>query len=227
MDTSTRTQVPIDSATDRSASEPASTRERLLDVAARLYAERGVFQTSLAEIVRAAGQRNASAIQYHVGDRDAVLIALLGPNVRFIEQRRLELLEVAREAPPSDRRVVVEALVRPVTELAERGRRERAYLRIGLDVADHPDEVSAAVTDLVGQTAGREAYELLAERSPELAPEVIRTRVAICVELLGRAASQWARTLDSGSRSRLPRDRFVENLIDMVHGAFTAPVTEP
>ncbi|MEQ8841644.1 MAG: hypothetical protein RIB98_11730 [Acidimicrobiales bacterium] len=203
-----------------------STREKLLDVAARLYSERGVFAVSLSEIVRASGQRNASAMQYHVGDRDAVLVALLEPNVRFIGERRRELLDHALAAPPVDRRVVVEALVRPVTELAERGWRERAFLRIGLDVADHPGEVGREVTALVRRTAGHEAYELLAKRSPELGADIVRARVAICVELLGRAASQRARSSHDGGAGTLSGAQFVENLIDMVLGAFTAPVTE-
>ena len=207
------------------AAPTVSTRENLLDVAARLYSERGVFQVSLSEIVRAAGQRNASAIQYHFGDRDALLVALLEPNVRFIGERRREFLDRARAAPDDDRRVVVEALVRPVTELAERGWRERAFLCIGLDVADHADEVGDEVTALVHRTAGAEAYELLAARSPGLDDDLLRTRVAVCVELLGRAASQRARVPPDEPGPRLSGERFVENLIDMIHGAFTAPVT--
>ena len=169
------------------AAPTVSTRENLLDVAARLYSERGVFQVSLSEIVRAAGQRNASAIQYHFGDRDALLVALLEPNVRFIGERRREFLDRARAAPDDDRRVVVEALVH--------------------------------------RTAGADAYELLAARSPGLDDDLFRTRVAVCVELLGRAASQRARVPPDEPGPRLSGERFVENLIDMIHGAFTAPVT--
>ena len=42
--------------------KPISTSDLLLDSATRLFAERGVDNVSIAEIVRAAGQRNTSAI---------------------------------------------------------------------------------------------------------------------------------------------------------------------
>src|SRR2546430_14990117 len=106
--------------------EAASTRQKLLDAAARLYAERGVFNVSLAEIVRDAGQRNPSAILYHFGSRDDMLLAFLEPHVHFIGQRRLELLTVAAATATDDLRSPIEALVRPATELAPRGWRGRA-----------------------------------------------------------------------------------------------------
>ncbi len=78
--------------------EPTSTRDRLLDAAARLFAERGIDNVSLAEIVRAADQRNASAVHYHFGSRDEVLRALLARHVPDIADRRHQLLEQARSA---------------------------------------------------------------------------------------------------------------------------------
>ena len=55
--------------------DPTATRDKLLDAATALFAGRGVANVSLAEIVRAAGQRNASAIHYHFGGRDHVVEA--------------------------------------------------------------------------------------------------------------------------------------------------------
>src|SRR4051794_26907053 len=113
----------------------SSTRDKLLDAAARLFAERGIDNVSIAEIVRAAGQRNASAVHYHFGNRGEVLRAVLARHVPDIHDRRVELLERARSRPDGDVRAAVEAVVRPVTELAQRGWRERAYLQIGSELA--------------------------------------------------------------------------------------------
>ncbi|HWH31408.1 MAG TPA: TetR family transcriptional regulator, partial [Egibacteraceae bacterium] len=52
------------------------TRERLLDAAEELMAERGVHGPSLAEITTRAGQRNNSALSYHFGGREGLLRAL-------------------------------------------------------------------------------------------------------------------------------------------------------
>ena len=75
-----------------------TTTEKLLDAAARLFVERGIDNVSIAEIVREAGQRNASAVHYHFGNRNGVFQALLGRHVPAIAERRLELLERARAA---------------------------------------------------------------------------------------------------------------------------------
>ena len=65
-----------------------STSDLLLDAAARLFAERGVDNVSIAEIVRSAGQRNTSAVHYHFGGRDQVLQAVLARHVSELAERR-------------------------------------------------------------------------------------------------------------------------------------------
>src|SRR5690348_10081248 len=49
------------------------TREHLLDVAERLYGERGVASVSMREIRVASGARNTAALQFHFGDRDGLI----------------------------------------------------------------------------------------------------------------------------------------------------------
>ena len=70
-----------------------------LDAAARLFAERGIDNVSIAEIVRTAHQRNASAVHYHFGNRDEILRAVLARHVPAIAERRHQLLERARARP--------------------------------------------------------------------------------------------------------------------------------
>jgi AcrR family transcriptional regulator len=205
----------------------ASTRDKLLDAAARLFAERGIDNVSIAEIVRAAGQRNASAVHYHFGNRNEVLRALLAEHVPAIHDRRVELLEAARARPDADVRSAVEAIIRPVTELAQHGWRERAYLQIGSELthwlarADSPE-----IAELMEQTAGFEAWRLLRARAQgELPDDLWDERQEIAISFVGRAAADRARLLDqAGEHPVLGDDRFVANLVAMVVGAMTAPM---
>src|SRR5205823_7821727 len=120
----------------------------------------------------------------------------------------------------------IKALVRPVTELAARGWRERAYLQIGLELANHLDHFSPAIAALIGETASREVFGLLAQRCPPLPPEVWDARVAICTGFVGRAAAERAKATEAKRRGpRLDDKAFVANLIDMYLGALTSPVT--
>jgi AcrR family transcriptional regulator len=204
--------------------EATSTRELLLDAAARLFAERGIDNVSIAEIVRAAHQRNASAVHYHFGSRDEILRSVLARHVPAIAQRRGELLERARARPARDVRSAAEAVVRPVTEFAQRGWRERAYLQIGSELTGALDRTSSDIRDLLMQTAGYKAWELFGTRCPKVPARLWRVRQEICIVFIGRAAADRARRLDRGGGHDVSADdRFVDNLIDMVIGAMTAP----
>jgi AcrR family transcriptional regulator len=203
---------------------PATTREKLIDAAARLFAERGVDNVSINEIVRAAGQRNASAVHYHFGTRDQVLYAVLARHVPTIADRRLELLVAARKRPTRDVRVAAQAIVRPVTEFAQRGWRERAYLQIGSEVAQSIERATKDIKALFEQTAGYEAWNLMRSRCPKVPDDVWDERQQICIVFIGRASADRARQLDRGGKHPvLSDDRFVDNLVNMVVGAMTAP----
>jgi AcrR family transcriptional regulator len=206
--------------------ETASTREKLLDAAARLFAERGLDNVSIAEIVRAAGQRNSSALHYHFGSRDAVLVALLERHIPDIRRRRVELLAAAKAQSGHDPRAAAQAIVRPITEFAQRGWRERAYLQYGSELAHQLDRLSPDVQALLRETSGYEAWDLLQARCPRLTKKIWAARMAICTAFIGRAAADRAALLDRGGvHPVLSDDLFVDNLIDMVVGAMTAPAT--
>src|SRR3954471_11562963 len=104
------------------------TRRKLLDAAARAFADDGVFNASLIDITRKAGQRNRGALHYHFGSRQGVLCAVLERHVDFLAQREGELLEKALVHADDDLRPVVEAVVRPAAELAESGWRGNCFL---------------------------------------------------------------------------------------------------
>ncbi len=83
----------------------------------RLIAERGASVPS-ADIVEAAGQRNRSAMQYHFGSREALIVAILERRLRELADRQVELLsehEVsgAQDSVPA----LLEILVRPMFEV--------------------------------------------------------------------------------------------------------------
>lgn len=214
----------VSGASAPSATERQSTRDLLVDAAARLFSERGIDNVSIAEIVRTANQRNTSAVHYHFGNRDEILRAVLARHVPAIAERRRQLLEQARRRPGTDVRAAAAAVVRPVTEFAQRGWRERAYLQIGSELTGAVDRATPAIRELLAQTAGYEAWDLLRQRCPEVAEDLWRARREICIVFVGRAAADRARQLEQGGqRSILSDDRFVDNLVDMVIGAMTAP----
>ena len=95
------------------------TKENLLDTAERLFAERGVKETSVRDITKAAGSHLAS-VNYHFNTKYGLIQAVISRRIEPMKQRRFELLD-AYEAEAGDHPVPVEkiiyALVAPGMEL--------------------------------------------------------------------------------------------------------------
>src|SRR5215813_14271709 len=93
------------------------TREHLLDVAERLFAERGIDGVSLREVRIESGARNTGAMQFHFGDREGLYQALMDrhmPRIAEIQQRLFD--DMLERTGPDDARALVEVLVRPTND---------------------------------------------------------------------------------------------------------------
>ena len=206
--------------------DASSTRRKLLDAAARAFAEDGVFNASLIEITRSAGQRNRGALHYHFGSRDGVLCAVLERHVAFLARREGELLEIASKGRDTDVAGVVEAIVRPAAELAESGWRGRCCLLVIAELAgEDPANYSSELQAVLARTGGNEVYALLATRMAEVSDEVRIERFALITAFILRAVADRARLLGRRGRQGRPQleyETFVENLVGMAAAAMAA-----
>jgi AcrR family transcriptional regulator len=208
--------------------DASKTRERLVDAAARAFAADGVSTASLIDITRRAGQRNRGALHYHFGSRVGVLRAVLDRHVDFLARREGELLQLALAKPDDDVKSVVEAIVRPATELAESGWRGRCFLVILAElVEEDPASLDPAVSDALARTGGYEVYALLATRMAEVSDEVRAERFALATGFILRAVADRARVLGRRGRHGRPQlehEAFVQNLVAMVAAGMSAPL---
>jgi AcrR family transcriptional regulator len=93
---------------------------RILRAAARLLAVKGLEGVSLREITRSAGHRNTTALQYHFGDREGLLRALMDSHVPRVSVRRHALLDHLSARGGVTLREAAAILVDPlVTELQD------------------------------------------------------------------------------------------------------------
>jgi AcrR family transcriptional regulator len=122
----------------------------MIEVAERLYAERGINGVSLREIGAAAGQRNTAAARYHFGTKQGLVDAVFERRMVPINARRLALLaELDTEGRGHDLPGLAEAFLLPLAEeLGEVGR-PSWYLRFATQ-AGYVD--GAAPTDLARQS---------------------------------------------------------------------------
>jgi AcrR family transcriptional regulator len=207
--------------------DATATREKLLDAAARAFAEHGVANASLLDITRQAGQRNRGALHYHFGSRDGVLAAVLERHVGFLAEREGELLEKAQGT--TDLEPVVEAIVRPAVELAESGWRGRCCLLVIAELAEEdPRDLSPEVTAALAGTGGHLVYAEMIERMPRMPEALLMERQALITEFILRSVADRARLLGRRRKGRpqLEQEAFVANLVAMVAAAVAAPVVD-
>jgi AcrR family transcriptional regulator len=210
--------------------DATETRRKLLDAAARTFAEQGVRNASMVEITRRAGQRNSGALHYHFGSREGVLCAVLAEHADFLATREGELLAAAQAGPADDVAAVIEAVVRPAAELAESGWRGRSFLLILADlVEEDPATFGPELRDVLARTGGDAVYAELLRRLPKLPEAVLVERLSLMTMVILRAVADRARVhemqtaTERRGRAQLPYEGFVQNLVAMLAAAMATP----
>jgi AcrR family transcriptional regulator len=97
----------------------ASTKERILDVAERLFAEKGIKETSLRDITSAV-RVNCAAVNYHFSSKEGLIHAVITRRLEPLNQERLRLLELYEAEAgkePVPLKQVLHAFIAPTIEL--------------------------------------------------------------------------------------------------------------
>lgn len=207
------------------AKDASATRDALIRAGERLFASRGVDGALTQDIVRAAGQANGSAVQYHFGSRQGLLLAIATKHITRMEPARHEHLErLRREQRTGDPTGVVDGIVAPTA--AELDSEDGCdFLRIIAQLAGHAGFRVGAMPEVLLGTALREQLELLNAYCASILPESLaHERVATSVGLLTAMLADRARQLEAGERIPLDHQTFVDNLVLMMVGAISAPV---
>lgn len=131
----------------------AHTRERLIKAAQTLYAERGIDAVSFNEITVAAGQKNRNALQYHFGNRESLLQAIIDKHASVVYELRHDYLDQIAEQQWSASRKAASALVMPLADYVASHSDAVEYIKIvaqlsvvNLPVADNQAEPQVILT---------------------------------------------------------------------------------
>lgn len=208
------------------ARDATDTREKLIRAAEYLFARSGL-DVPIREIHERAGQRNASAIQYHFGSKQELIKAILDRHALGddeIRQIRADL-KLRREDPRS----VVESIVLRISQyLATDETRDyarlvfqllvRAPLRKDLDAGiEHPDLLSFdAEADVIRSCV------------PQLPRRVVQERALAGITFIVLQVAERAKAIDDDQMEPLLNEQeFVANLVDMTTALLTAPAGVP
>jgi AcrR family transcriptional regulator len=196
--------------------ENADTRGRLVSAAAHLFARRGIETVPLRDIGTLAGQRNASAVQYHFGGRWELVTAILARHARTVAG--WDDPGVAASDDEVVRRLV--ELLRP--ELATAGGRD--FLRVVFElVARYPGRWDRDPQPHVGMA---NLVERLADRADGLPRRLARARAVALTQFVCYQMAERARLVDDEVADLLDEDTFAGELVAMATALLRAPRPE-
>ena len=118
------------------------TRAKIISTALRLMAARGVDNVSLNEIVKASGQGNASALNYHFGNKAGLLQAIFDKYRPGIQQRRQRMMNSFGPNPGFED--IARAIILPMIEELDNPDQGPAYLKMLSKLDRHALDPSAA-----------------------------------------------------------------------------------
>ena len=201
------------------------TRTKLILAAERLFGERGIDAVPLREVVVAAGQRNASALGYHVGDREALIGAILDFRRAAVDARRVRLLDAyAASGVEMNETAIAAGITVPLLELMLSDPRGGNYLRF-LSQA-YVTERPASAYRATGETdqGMRRCHTLYRARHPGVASRVLAERFTTCCRGAIYALADWQRDA-AVPRSNFPRSglaAFGADLITIAAGGLAS-----
>ena len=209
--------------TGTSTAGETSTRAALLRAAERLFAELGVGPTSTRAILREAGQRNESALQYHFGGREGLIDALYAERGAQVgEERERMLRELDASGDVQDVRRLCAVAVLPPVRIVRRDPRFALFLKVVGQLAFLPsDGLQESATRYSGASVAEVAARIRAELP--IPKALADRRIDLMHRMAALALSQ--RALSGGGFDGPDAEMFFETLLDAMAAVLEGPVS--
>ncbi|MEX1008996.1 MAG: TetR/AcrR family transcriptional regulator [Acidimicrobiia bacterium] len=210
---------------DRGNASGRATRERLILLAERMFAERGIEGASLRAIGEAAGQRNKTAVQYHFGDRAALVSAIYAYRSEQLDTRRTASLEAHDESgEPDSPKLLLRILVEPYVEsIADPDNYFLPFLaRLVIDVGGIANESSLAAEPFMG--AHNEIRRRIREADRYVSDDVFDLRYGLLITFAITALATHKRFGDASDSTRLTA--VADEIVEMMAAGLAAPLLD-
>lgn len=198
-----------------------ATKERILDVAERLFAEQGVFAVSNRQISEAAGQGNNAAVGYHFGTKADLLRAIVRRHAEPVEANRERLLGECGES--REVRDWVRCLVLPGVE-HHASLRDSTLARFSAQLMSDPSLRELVVAEALSGPTLLRVMDGLNDCLPDLPLRAKLVRNDMTRHVLVHMMAEQERAIADGT-ARLTWEETADNVIDALTGLWLAPVT--
>lgn len=202
----------------------STSRLTLVLAAERLVAERGLHGVHASEVVKAAGHRNNSAITYHFGSWENLLVTVWDLHTIPVNAARADEVAAARAAGSYTLVAMVRAYVRPLVDEVGRHRpsywarfNEQWLATLPLDIFALDAAETARQPHTESLTVVHELFADMAGVLIWVVPELRRRRVAMMARFVIGALAAWEREPEA---ARL--DELGDELVALALGLLTA-----
>ncbi|MCP3977900.1 MAG: TetR/AcrR family transcriptional regulator [bacterium] len=211
--------------------DPRDTKQRILDAAESLFAEKGFAGTSLRNITTLAGA-NLAAVNYHFGSKEALVEAVFVRRCEPMNHERLAELDTLESragsgAPELER--VIEAFVGPVLRASrdpERG--GTVFMRLlGHAMSQPKDEIRELLASQFREIA-RRFSTALGRALPGLDPTEVFWRMAFMVGSMAHtmAMADHFKKVSRGVCDPTDEEEIVARLVPFLTAAMRSPAVK-
>jgi len=167
------------------------TRERILDVAELLFAQKGTKETSLRRITGEAGV-NIASIKYHFGSKDGLIKALLRRRLDPINRERMKRLKAIRKAAEDSGsrpcvRDLMHAIFEPILTFTESCENAENFLRFVARAMIDPDETVKEIFLSEMKDVLFLLFQLMKEACPNTPPDRLFWHLQFSLGAMGHA----------------------------------------
>lgn len=216
----------VASAAGRDDSRFSPGAQLIIRTAERLFSEHGLEAVSTRLISREAGHKNHSALQYHFGNRDGLIEAILDYRVTPLNEKRLQRLEqLKHDGGHYQVKELVRVFVEPFAEELLRTPEECCYVSLLAQLYAYK---RGRELFMKNRTRTRALHEITSLMIKALKPLPIRV-IHLRLQLMGRqtmtAIAEWdeARRHDAIELDEEALRWRTKNLIDFIVGGLQAP----
>lgn len=207
----------------------ATTKERILDAAERLFAEKGVDASSLRQVTGAAGV-NVAAIHYHFGSKEELLRAVIGRRFDPVNQERLKQLDRLETAgAPPDVEAILRAFLEPALDMLDAlGEQGSLLARLVARIYSDASEPLKNVLMTQFRDVFTRFVEALMTALPELPPAEVVLRFQYTAGVLHQSLSIIELPVAELSPVELPAldtENMLQRMVSFVAAGLRAPLS--
>lgn len=203
------------------------TRDKLKRVALRLFADRGVDNVPVRDILTAAKQKNGGSLHYYFGGKEGLIRELLLDGARRIDAIRLARLEkIEKGGGPRSLHEIVKLLAEPFHAIDTSSSDDYLYISLMNTLVNR--DYTMFIQSVEGQDFGyRKCIGYIRAMLEQLPQAIFHQRIILMNIYLFAVVSARTTANRLDGNNPLSNARFSEQtFIDTIVGMLSAPVTE-